>query len=1836
MSIPMVATAATDENPSFKLIASDLEFMLEQIQIAESHAAGNPLLCADSSDASGRCVRDPMLPHGLRTVDGTFNNLEFDSTAGAADQTFPRLLPVEWRQAGPAPAGAPPQAAGATDVCDDPASTCYLQTDGFVYDTDPRVISNLIVDQTTSNPAAVAAAKSHAGSATDPVTGDIFIPNTAPDEGLSAPFNAWFTFFGQFFDHGLDLVNKGGNGTIVVPLQEDDPLWDVTPPNMRFMTLTRATNFSEEPGPDGVLGTPDDVRQHNNQTTPFVDQNQTYTSHPSHQVFLREYELVDGRPADTGRLLNGADVDGDGLGDGLATWNDVKEQASTVLGINLVDTDVLNVPQLVTDPYGNFVPGPGGFPLLVTDNNGAALNVEGSLAGGGISTANALRTDHAFLDDIAHGAVPGSLAGYDNVHLGEHFITGDGRGNENIGLSAVHHVFHSEHNRLAAHVNDILTQPGNEDLLAAYQDQSEEDDWSFTQRVFQAARFTNEMQYQHLVFEEFARKIQPNIDAIVFNENSYDSTIDPAITAEYAHVVYRFGHSMLTEELNREGFGAEAASLLDGFLNPVAFHCRVKPTPTNTCAPGDVLTPDQAAGSIINGTTNQVGGQIDELVVDTLRNNLLGLPLDLATINLVRGRDVGIPPLQTARKTFFEASGNPMLEPYSSWADFGLNLKNGENFGRGGSTASLVNFVAAYGKHPSILSETTVAGKRAAADLLVNGASTIEPLTRIFGSDRFATAAAVSASQFQPGVPVVFIADGANFPDALAAGPAAAAAGGPVLLATQNGIPPATAFELGRLNPGRIVVLGGTGTISDQVLRQLGSFTAGGATRLSGSDRYATAAAISAATFAPNAPVVYVASGENFPDALAVGAVAARDGAPLLLTRPGALPSSIANELTRLNPGRIVVLGGTGSVSASTFNTLKGYTAGPVSRMEGSDRFATSAVVSAASFPNGADTVYVATGTNFPDALATIPVAGLQKAPILLLPAGTSVPTAVRTELERLAPSRIVVLGGETVITPQQTAALGALVTTAQAPDDRIAFMNSTPGSAWASNAEGATTTGLESVDFWIGGLAEVLDPFGGMLGSTFNFVFEQQLENLQFGDRFYYLFRNQGTQLFSALEANSFSSLIQRNSDASLLPADIFSVQDPFIDLENLPDPLPAGLLKMPDGTWRWDGDQHIEIHGNRTAADRIRGGQGDDALWGYGGNDRIEGGSGNDNLLGGPGNDILTDTFGDDNIKGQDGNDAIDAGPGLDLSLGGHGDDFIAGSAEAKTVHAGTGDDVVLGGAGRDTVFGNEGADWIETGDHSDLLLADNSNQFQADLHGGPDVLLGGGGSDDYDAEGGDDVMVGQLGGTDRYHGMFGFDYVTYYGDNRGVDADLNFNIRQAPDVTAIRDRYTQVEALSGAGGDDVLRGVGIAADEFADTSVNKLTEEGLDRIIGLEDILRPAGATSDYAQRFMADEGATDGAGVANLILGGSGSDVIEGRFGDDFIDGDSYLRVQLEYDGTRYNSARDLRARVFSGAIDPGDITSVREIAVDRNQGAVRDTAVYAQDRSAYELTELAGGYWSVRDNGAGPEGTDILRNIEMLQFADSCLDLGTGLECNLAGAVTFGGQSEPPTEGQPLTATVTFDPAVVKNPTDIRFTWQTGQISEAGEEWTASATGDTLPDTTNGRVDTFTPSGADASANLRVVVSFQDDEGQLRTITSAPLGTGVAVNESPSQPVLSPAEPRVGEEVVAAPFTDADGLVNATASGILHEWQASADGVNWDVIAEAAGSPGYRVTEAEVGLMIRARVTYTDDEGTAEEVYSTVTKPVQPALVTEPVQPVLPEPEPAQPVLVPEP
>jgi putative cell wall-binding protein len=287
---------------------------------------------------------------------------------------------------------------------------------------------------------------------------------------------------------------------------------------------------------------------------------------------------------------------------------------------------------------------------------------------------------------------------------------------------------------------------------------------------------------------------------------------------------------------------------------------------------------------------------------------------------------------------------------------------------------------------------------------------------RQYGNNRYETASAASEDAFAPGVPVAYVATGANFPDALAAGAAAGFQGGPVVLVDRNTMPALATTELERLNPERIVIVGGTSVISPYVASLVGRFhTGGGVTRVSGVDRYATAAAISNA-FSPGVPAVYVASGRNWPDALAAVPHAARGGAPILLTLPGELPGATRTALTRLQPNRIIVLGGTSAISSSVASALDAYdTGGGVLRLAGADRYATAALIARHHHPDGAPMAYVATGMNFPDALAAGAPAAIRGAPTLLVRT-VGVPTASAAELERLNPRRIIVLGGPRVV----------------------------------------------------------------------------------------------------------------------------------------------------------------------------------------------------------------------------------------------------------------------------------------------------------------------------------------------------------------------------------------------------------------------------------------------------------------------------------------------------------------------------------------------------------------------------------------------------------------------------------------------------------------------------------------------------------------------------------------------------------------------------------------------------------------------------------------------------
>lgn len=283
------------------------------------------------------------------------------------------------------------------------------------------------------------------------------------------------------------------------------------------------------------------------------------------------------------------------------------------------------------------------------------------------------------------------------------------------------------------------------------------------------------------------------------------------------------------------------------------------------------------------------------------------------------------------------------------------------------------------------------------------------PTERIGGMDRYQTSVLISEDRFAPGVSVVYLANGSGFADALSGGPATGGAG-PVLLVTSESIPASTKTELRRLEPGRVVVLGGESAISASVMEAARSYTTGSVTRIGGSDRFETAAQISQDSFPSGASVVFVATGSGFADALAAGPAALGQG-PVLLVRKDSIPSSTTTELSRLNPGRIVVLGGESVVSTLVLEGLRAYSSGEVVRLGGNDRYSTSVLVSSSSFAPGVDRVFIATGTDFADALSAGPIG----APVLLSKP-SCVPQIVLDEITRLSPTKITVLGGSVAL----------------------------------------------------------------------------------------------------------------------------------------------------------------------------------------------------------------------------------------------------------------------------------------------------------------------------------------------------------------------------------------------------------------------------------------------------------------------------------------------------------------------------------------------------------------------------------------------------------------------------------------------------------------------------------------------------------------------------------------------------------------------------------------------------------------------------------------------------
>ena len=299
------------------------------------------------------------------------------------------------------------------------------------------------------------------------------------------------------------------------------------------------------------------------------------------------------------------------------------------------------------------------------------------------------------------------------------------------------------------------------------------------------------------------------------------------------------------------------------------------------------------------------------------------------------------------------------------------------------------------------------------------GGGPTDPVARLQGSDRIGTAIAASVDAFASGAAQgVVLASSSNYPDALVGVPLAAARTGPVLLTPRDALPEAVLAEIGRVTGGGskpVFILGGTAAIGVGVeirLRNAGYAV----TRYWGNDRYETAVAVANAIGTP--AVILEATGRDFPDALSAGSGAAKAGGVVLLTDgPTQAPATAAYLSSHGSVTRYAVGGAAAAADPSATPVV------------GLDRYATATRVAQRFFASPA-VVGVASGTNYPDALAGGAHAARRGGPLLLTsPAALSPPTAAYLQANKATIAAGWVYGGTVAVSDTTLAAIRQAIT---------------------------------------------------------------------------------------------------------------------------------------------------------------------------------------------------------------------------------------------------------------------------------------------------------------------------------------------------------------------------------------------------------------------------------------------------------------------------------------------------------------------------------------------------------------------------------------------------------------------------------------------------------------------------------------------------------------------------------------------------------------------------------------------------------------------------------------
>ena len=251
---------------------------------------------------------------------------------------------------------------------------------------------------------------------------------------------------------------------------------------------------------------------------------------------------------------------------------------------------------------------------------------------------------------------------------------------------------------------------------------------------------------------------------------------------------------------------------------------------------------------------------------------------------------------------------------------------------------------------------------------------------RVAGKNRVHTAINTSKRFFKKSKYVI-IADSGNYPDALTATVLAHVLDAPILLNNTRYLEDDVAREIVRLGASEVIIVGGHKSISENVKSQLAKYDANKVQRIWGRDRYVTSSELAYEIDRLTGKVnkAIIASGENFPDALATAPLGSKEIAPILLVTRNQMDKKVSKALKDLNINKVYVAGGQNSVSKK----LEAQLPQVIRRFSGQDRYETAILVASYTYPESKE-VFVASGETFPDALVIGPVCARRKAPILL------------------------------------------------------------------------------------------------------------------------------------------------------------------------------------------------------------------------------------------------------------------------------------------------------------------------------------------------------------------------------------------------------------------------------------------------------------------------------------------------------------------------------------------------------------------------------------------------------------------------------------------------------------------------------------------------------------------------------------------------------------------------------------------------------------------------------------------------------------------------------------